>query len=320
MAGAYHFPPGVFELLIDTIPLLFRSKQGVVLFLRGAGVEEEDLADVSQAVAASPDEISKFEIVRRVLVKVDARGDAGAGPRHEIIRQVIEFESFESCWPTDQQKAKGLVASVREAVNAKDAFARIKNELEIEREQVIARQREEELAAATRRVRIEDLRSRFAALADAHEKPAERGLLIESVFNDLFRAYSIQVREDFQCRKPDSGVVTEQVDGVIELDGIVHLVEAKWLGVPVGLADFSPYLDQLFSRSGANGIFVASSGYSAQVVQACANVLDRRTIFLCSLQEIILLLQRQDDLIRFLKKKSRAAIVDRNPCLEILAG
>ena len=106
---------------------------------------------------------------------------------------------------------------------------------------------------------------------------------------------------------------------MIELDGAIHLLEMKWLNVPVGIGEFSPHLSRLFMRANAHGIFIATNGYTEPVLTECKNALNLKTIFLCSLQEFVLLLQRQGDLVAMLKKKSHAAIVDRNPYLEILS-
>lgn len=319
MTDAFHYPPDLFELLVSTIPLLSRSKKGVVLFLRGAGVAEEDLAEVSKQVTAKPDDINKFEIVRRVLSKVNARGDSGLRCRREIIKRVTEFESFESCWPSDQYKAKGLVASVREAVNAKDSFTRMKMERDAERSQALAEQRAGQAAAAEKRTRIANIGSRLAALFGMDDRPQERGKLLEKVLNDLFQAYGIHVREDFRRKAPDSSLVVEQIDGVIELNGDLYLVEMKWLNAPVGISEFSPHLSRLFMRANAHGIFIATNGYSVPVIAECTNALHLKTIFLCSLQEIVMLLQRQDDLAEFLKRKFQAAVIDKNPFVEILS-
>lgn len=318
MAEQFHYPPDLFELLVETIPRLCRGKQAVVLFLQGAGVSQDDLAEVSRAVRSSPESINKFEIVRKVLTKVNARGDSGLRPRREIIKRVIEFENFETCWDNDRLKAKGLVASVREAVNAKDSFTRMKQERDAEREQVLARQRAEQTAAAEKRAKIEDISKRLFTLFSMDDKPQERGKLLEVVLNDLFKAYGIHVREDFRRKSPDTGTVLEQIDGVIELDGAIHLVEMKWLNVPVGMGEFSPHLSRLFLRANAHGIFIATNGYTEPVLTECKNALNLKTIFLCSLQEFVMLLQRQGDLVALLKKKSQAAIVDKNPYVEIL--
>lgn len=279
---------------------------------------QADLAEADRIVSSNPNSINKFEIVRNVLTKVNARGDSGLRARREIIKRVTEFESFETCWPEDQLKAKGLVASVREAVNAKDSFTRMKQERDTEREQVLSRQRAEQAAAADKRAKIEDVSKRLSSLFAMDDKPQERGKLLEAVLNDLFKAYGIHVREDFRRKSPDTGTVLEQIDGVIELDGAVHLVEMKWLSVPVGIGEFSPHLSRLFLRANAHGIFIATNGYTEPVLSECKNALNQKTIFLCSLQEFVMLLQRQGDLVALLKRKSQAAIVDKNPYIEIL--
>lgn len=262
--------------------------------------------------------INKYDIVRNVLAKLNARGDGGLRPRRELLKRVVEFESFETCWPADQHKAKGLVASIREAVNVKDSFTRMRQERDAEREQVQAQRQAERTAAAEKRAKIEDVSNRLCALFSLNDRPQERGKLLEVVLNDMFRAYGIHVHEDF-CRKdPDTSVVVEQLDGVIELSGQIHLVEMKWL-TPVGIGEFSPHLKRLLMRANAHGIFIAANGYTASVLSHCRDALSRRTMFLCSLQEFVMLLQRQGDLVEHLKKKSQAAIVDKKPFIEILS-
>lgn len=318
MAEHFHYPPEVFNLLVDTIPLLCRSKPDVILFLQGAGVASEDLAEVSRVVQTNRDVITKFEIVRKTLTKVNERGDSGLRPRREIIRRVTEFDSFDTCWDSDRLKAKGLVAELSKIVNVKDSFTRMKQERYSEREQLLARQQAEQAITAERRAKITDVSKRLSALFAMDDKPQERGKLLEGVLNDLFKAYGIHVREDFRRKDPDTGTVLEQIDGVIELGGVIHLVEMKWLNAPVGIGEFSPHLSRLFMRPNANGIFIATNGYTDPVVAECRNALNLKTIFLCSLQEFVMLLQRQGDLVAFLKKKSQAAIVDKIPFLELL--
>lgn len=308
MAERFHYPPEVFNLLVDTIPLLCRSKKDVVLFFQGAGIAQGDLAEVARIVDSNPSSINKYDIVRSVLTKVNARGDNGLGARRDIVKRIVEFEEFSTCWPNDQLKAKGLVADLRKIVNVKDSFTRMKQERDAEREQALAGQRTMQAAAAEKRAKIEDVSKRLFALFSMDDKPQERGKLLEAVLNDLFKAYGIHVREDFRRKSPDTGTVLEQIDGVIELDGAIHLVEMKWLKVPVGMGEFSPHLSRLFLRANAHGIFIATNGYTEPVLAECKNALNLKTIFLCSLQEFVMLLQRQGDLVALLKRKSQAAI------------
>lgn len=319
MADPFQYPPEIIKLLIDVIPLLCRSKRDVILFMRGAGVEPADLAEIASIVENNPSSVNKFEIVRNVITKVNARGDSGLKPRREIIKRVVEFESFESCWESDQYKAKGMVATIREEVNKRDSFTRMKQERDAERAERVAGQKTDRTSAIVKRTKLEDINRRLSALFALNDKPQERGKLLEGVLNDLFRAYGIHVREDFRRKDPDTGIVVEQIDGVIELDGTIHLVEMKWLSSVVGVGEFSPHISRLFMRANANGIFIAVNGYASSVISECRDVLNLKTVFLCSLQEIVLLLQRQDDFAALLKRKQQAAIVDKNPFLEILS-
>lgn len=319
MADVYHYPPDVFELLVETIPRLVRSKKAVVLFLQGAGVAQEDLRDVFSTLCTNPASINKFEIVRSILTKVNSRGDSGLRARREIIKRVVEFESFETCWENDQLKAKGLVASIREAVGKKDSFTRMEQERKTERDIRLSKLQAERTKLEKKRLEINNVNQRLSALFKMDDKPQERGKLLEGILNDLFRIYGIFIREDFRRKDPDTSVVVEQIDGVIELNGKIHLVEMKWLNAPVGKGEFSPHLVRLFGRADAHGIFIATNGYTSSVLSECRDALNLKTIFLCSLQEFVMLLQRQDDLVDLLNKKSNAAIIDKNPFLEILS-
>lgn len=319
MTEQFHYPPEVFNLLVDTIPLLCRSKQDVVLFLQGAGVASEDLTEVSRIVRINRNGINKFEIVRTVLTKVNARGDSGLRPRREIIKRVTEFDNFDTCWGSDRLKAKGLVAELGKTVNVKDSFTRMKQERDAEREQALAHQLAEQAAAAEKRAKIEDVSKRLFSLFSMDDKPQERGKVLEAVLNDLFKAYGIHIREDFRRKDLDSSLVLEQIDGVIELNGEIHMVEMKWLKEPVGVAEFGPHLVRVFGRANASGIFISNSGFTKSVIKQCAEFLNQRTTFLCSLREIVMLLQRQDDLVAMLTRKSRAAIIEKRPYFEILA-
>ena len=60
MDDRFHYPPDVFSLLVDTIPLLCKGKDDVLLFLRGAGVPNEDLAEMTAKIRADRNSVSKF--------------------------------------------------------------------------------------------------------------------------------------------------------------------------------------------------------------------------------------------------------------------
>src|SRR5260370_37559519 len=81
----FHFPPDLIELLIEAIPRLSRSKEGVLDFFRGCGVPSGMMADLRQQVAADRNSISKFAIARKILVRSHHGGGRQPGrqqPNH----------------------------------------------------------------------------------------------------------------------------------------------------------------------------------------------------------------------------------------------
>ncbi len=136
----YHFPPELFNLLVDVIPLLNRSEARcpVSVFCAGAGVPEAMNADLGVRLRDAPRDINKYEIVRTVLERLNAKGESTLRERREVLRRVVEFATYDTCWPDDQLKAKGLVASIREVVSQKDAFTRMNNAREDERQARLA--------------------------------------------------------------------------------------------------------------------------------------------------------------------------------------
>lgn len=316
----FHYPPDVFSLLVQVIPLLCRGKKDVLLFLQGAGVSSVDLSNVSNIVNRNKDEITKYDIVRDVLTRVNACGDSGLRTRREIIKRVVEFEEFSTCWPDDQLKAKGLVVNLREIVHVKDSFKRMQQERDRERAEVVARNRADQEEKAKKYAAVESLNKRLCSLFSMNDRPQERGKLLEGILNELFRISGILVHEDFRRKDPDNALVLEQIDGIIILNGEIHLVEMKWLKEAIGVAEIGPHLVRLFSRANASGIFISNSDYTQPAIQQCKEALAQKTIFLCSLREIVFMLQNNGNLQTMLNKKSQAAIIEKNPYIEILEG
>ena len=133
MSVEFQYPPDLFSLLVDTIPLLCRSKQDVIVFFKGAGVPPTMTNDLVRKINKDKDSIKKYEIARTVLTRINEKGDSTLVLRREVVRRVVEFENFSSCWASDQLKAKGLVSEVRRLVNVKDSFTRMNQEREEER-------------------------------------------------------------------------------------------------------------------------------------------------------------------------------------------
>ena len=312
METIYHYPPELLDLLIQTIPRLFRSKSDVVLFFEGAGVDRQHLRDVRAIVQTNKDSISKFEIARRVLQRINADGDAGLRARREIVKRVVEFEDFSSCWENNRLEAQGLVSRVQHVVGVKDSFTKMSTEREKERSEHRKQHQEKMERLQKHEAERTQIRNELYALF-AETNPQKRGKALEGLLNRLFANEDISIREAFElCGDEGEGIV-EQIDGVVEIDGHVYLVEMKWWKEALGTGDVAPHLVRLFGRSEARGIFISNSGYTEPAIKTCRDALQQKPVVLCTLEEIVILLDAGDPLKDLLKEKILAAVVDKNP-------
>lgn len=131
----YHYPPDLVAVLVDTIPILVRSKPDTLEFFRSAGVAPKHLADLERRLVPDRNSVGKYEIARTVIHRINAEGESGLRTRREIVRRVVDWGDFSTCWPETALQAQGLMAKVRDLVNVKDAFTRMQQERERERQE-----------------------------------------------------------------------------------------------------------------------------------------------------------------------------------------
>lgn len=315
----FHYPPELFELLVDTIPLLCRSKKSVVIFFQGAGVSSGVIDDLRQRVETDRENINKYEIARTTLTRLNERGEVTLRERREVLKRVTEFEDYSTCWPDDRLKAKGLVAEIRQVVNVKDSFTRMKQELEKERQRnqaehqariEIIRKKQSQLTVIKN-----DLYSLFGMPDNQSHK---RGKLLEGILNRLFEVSDILVRDAFELVGDEGEGIVEQIDGVVEIDGYIYLVEMKWWKDPLGKAAVSPHLVNIFNRGHAGGILISKSGFTKPAIVTCKEALIQKIIVLSELEEIVILLEQQGTLKDFLKTKINAAVMEKEPLFKPL--
>jgi len=308
---AHHFPPDLSALLVDAIPRLLKSKLDVLNFFSSCGAPEDVCGPMQRKLRRDREGVTKFDIVRDILVRLNDAGDKYLGARREVLRRVTQWDDFNTCYDNQRVAAEGYVARIQKIVNVKDSFTRIN--LEREEATKVAREQkdlEAKLRQATReqRDRIKaDLFGLFA-LTDA----TQRGLALESVLNRLFAAQGLLIRESFRRVLPGIGVV-EQIDGVVELDGHVYLVEMKWWSQALGPGEVSQHLVRVFNRGAARGLLLSQSGYTPAALDICRESLQKSVFVLGTLEEIVLLLERDISLLEWLRQKVRSAIVDKVP-------
>lgn len=309
----FHYPPELFELLVETIPLLNRSKKAVLLFFKGAGIQEQLYKDLSDKLDADKDSLHKYEICRIILTRINENKDAFIRERRELLKRIVEFESFTNCWENDQYKAKGLVAEIRNIVNVKDAFTRMKQEKEKEQSKHGEEYNKKVQELQKRSEQIETTKKALYSLF-GETNPQDRGKKLEGILNTLFSIYGILVREAF-TRKGDNGEgIIEQIDGVIEIDNQIYLVEMKWKKDKIGSDDIYAHLGRIYHRTNAQGIFISASGFAdSGVIAAKEALINKAILVLTDLEEFINILDNEKDLTQYFKAKIRKAIIDKEP-------
>jgi restriction system protein len=314
---SYHYPPELMSLMIDAIPLLCRSKNDVILFFKGAGVPATVTNPLVRRINKDKESIKKHEIARAVLSKLNEKGEVTLRERREVLKRVVEFEDFSTCWPSDQLRAKGLVAEIRRVVNVKDSFTRMQHEREEERRLRQAEHKARVEEQHRRQNKLEAVKTEFYALFK-EANPNKRGKALEKCLNNLFEASGILIRESFEVVGSEGEGIIEQIDGVVELEGHVYLVEMKWLREPVSKGDVSVHLVRVFNREHSRGIVISASGFTEPAITVCRESLSQMLVVLCSLEEIVMVLEQEKDLKKLIKEKVNAAIIHKNPMYEPL--
>ncbi len=310
----FHYPPELLRLLIDAIPKLCKSKPDLLLFFQGAGASSATLQPFRELLVTDKVSFNKYPVTRELLTKLHEQGEDSLRVRRELLKRVTEFEDFSVCWENDSAAARGLVAQVRKLVNVKHSFTRMKNEKDDERRK---RMEQAEAAAAVNReaaARREKVRTDLDALF-GEQNVYKRAKSLERVLNELFACHGILVREAFTVKGQCGEGVIEQIDGLIELDGVLYLVDMKWWNTALGVGDVSQHLVRIFSRGGqARGIFFSYTEFTEPAITECRNALGGgAVVVLATLREVVSLLASRGDLKRWLKAKVNAAIADKQP-------
>lgn len=313
MNDTFHYPPDLFELVVQTVPLLNRSKEAVLLFFKGAGVSEVVYSDVATIVRTNKKSITKWEITRRILERINENSEKHLRERREILKRITEFEAFSTCWEDDQLKARGLVAEIQKVINVKDSFTRMSQE----RGKELAKRQEEynkKIAEIQRRrEQLGEIRATLSSVF-SEQNPNKRGKDLERVLNDYFREFGILVREDFK-RAGDSGDgIIEQIDGIVEVDNAIYLAEMKWRKDSIGSNDIYAHLGRIYHRANAHGFFISASGYAPSALIAAKEALVKNALLvLFDLEEFVRILEREGDFLKYCRDKVQFAIIDKDP-------
>lgn len=142
---------------------------------------------------------------------------------------------------------------------------------------------------------------RLIDLSSSETSKQNKGYEFEKYLSDLFDAAGLKPRESYRVKG-------EQIDGSIEFNGNVYLVEAKWTGGPVNRSDLVVFADKVSRKSKfTRGIFVSHSGYVENAVETYA-IGKTPEIILIDMKEMTWTLENGIDIEDVLSKKVRKLI------------
>lgn len=148
---------------------------------------------------------------------------------------------------------------------------------------------------------IDALREKYQALVGAGPKRAEAGYAFEDLLQELFVAFGMSPREPFRNRG-------EQIDGSIDFDGNVYLIEARNQQRAMGDADLLVLAGRVDGHSGiGRGIYITTGCFSPDGLQAFERK-GRHRIICVDGSDLWTLLEKRLPLDEVLKTKLRALV------------
>lgn len=134
--------------------------------------------------------------------------------------------------------------------------------------------------------------------------PQARGYAFETFLKDLFDAFGLAAREPFRLRG-------EQIDGSFELGSAIYLLEAKWHGESIGVAELHTFHGKIEQKAAwARGLFVSNSGFTDDGLAAFGR--GKRVICMDGF-DLYEMLDRELPLTKVLERKVRRAAETGSP-------
>jgi hypothetical protein len=139
-------------------------------------------------------------------------------------------------------------------------------------------------------------------------EPHTRGYAFEKFLRDLFDVYGLQPQDPFRLRG-------EQIDGSFQFGNETYLVEAKWHGKPLGVAELHVFHGKIEQKAAwTRGLFVSNSGFTEEGLAAFGR--GKRVICMDG-YDIYEMLNREIALNEVLARKVRGAAETGAPFLRV---
>lgn len=135
-----------------------------------------------------------------------------------------------------------------------------------------------------------------------------RGYAFEGFLRSLFDAFGLSAQAPFRLRG-------EQIDGSFQLGSEIYLLEAKWHGKPIGVADLHTFHGKIEQKAAwTRGLFVSNNGFSDDGLAAFGR--GKRIVCMDGL-DIYDMLDREIPLTQVLERKVRRAAETGSPFLRV---
>ena len=115
----------------------------------------------------------------------------------------------------------------------------------------------------------------------------------------FFMYFKIGVKEDFVIYDDETGKNCEQIDGVVEINHYLTLVEMKWEKEPIGVDKVGRFMSRLLVRKNVDGIIVSYASFTETAILTAKEALSISVLALVDLKDIYDVLNQKKDLVDF---------------------
>lgn len=138
--------------------------------------------------------------------------------------------------------------------------------------------------------------------------PHARGYAFEGFLKGLFDAFGLAAQEPFRVRG-------EQIDGSFQLGSETYLLEAKWHGQPIGVAELHTFHGKIEQKAAwTRGLFVSNSGFTEVGLAAFGR---GKRVFCMDGLDLYEMLDREIPLTQVLERKVRRAAETGAPFIRV---
>jgi len=178
-----------------------------------------------------------LEIVKRGIKYRDSKGEPITSEEIEKLNELLLKVNFKIPELLDKNFLASLPSSKRRDITQ-----------DLQKEGAISQEERKELCKKL--IEMESL------------PPQKRGFAFERFLNELFGVFKLSPRSSFR-------LTGEQIDGSLELNGEMYLIEAKWESEQIGEKDLLYFYGKVAGKAAwSRGIFISYSGFTEDALTA----------------------------------------------------